>query len=358
MAKRIAGPEWVPRVGSAAELEIPWDTLETLIGGRSVVDLAQLHIGDEAAATRFMRAYGFDPADPEDHDWLDQIHGRAIRFLDEVVLPWHRIEAVPRHIREMSIEELLLEASRPPDGSWPNWPCVLLKVLHCATHATVTQDPVAHQAALQSVRGRFQPWLFEQRGQQWIGDDQCKIPLVDFHIKEEKSFERIMTKLLQKPGNLAMEQFDRLGVRLVTHDIFSAVLLIKFLRSRSVIMFANQLPERSRNSLAELHEIHSLYGIDPPPFVVEPVAEAGGDPPLPEQGNPYSDRAFRMFKFVERLIIRLDDGRRCIYPYEIQVLDCNAWEATQIGDATHDAYEARQLKRVRQRLFGHSQPGA
>jgi len=211
--------------------------------------------------------------------------------------------------------------------------------------------------ALHSVRSRFEPFLLEQQGQLWIGDDQCKIPLVDFHIKEEKSFERIMTKLLHKPGNLAMELFDRLGVRLVTHDIFSAVLLIKFLRSRSIIMFANQLPERSRNSLAELHEIQSLYGMEPPPFVVgETVAPAVIESDN-GQGNPFSDRAFRMFKFVERLIVRLGDGRRCIYPYEIQVLDCNAWEATHSGAATHDAYEARQLKRVRHRLFGHP-PGA
>ncbi|NVK44279.1 MAG: TIGR04552 family protein [Oceanospirillaceae bacterium] len=356
MAKRIAGPEWVPRLSSAAELEIPWETLETLIGGRSVVDLTQMQIGDEPSAARFLRAYGFDPDDVEDRLWLEQIHARAIRFLDEVLLPWQRIEAVPQRYRELSLGELLIEASQPQEGLWPNWPCVLLKVLHCATHAQVTQDSAAHQAALESVQSRFQPFLFEQQGQQWIGDEQCKIPLVDFHIKEEKSFERIMTKLLHKPGNLAMELFDRLGVRLVTHDIFSAVLLLKFLRSRSIIMFANQLPERSRNSLAELHEIQSLYGMEPPPFL---VGEVG---PVPvetdsSQANPFSDRAFRMFKFVERLIVRTGDGRRCIYPYEIQVLDCNAWEATHSGDATHDAYEARQLKRVRHRLFGHP-PGA
>ncbi|GGO82766.1 hypothetical protein GCM10011348_24870 [Marinobacterium nitratireducens] len=353
MAKRIAGPAWAPRLGSAAELEIPWDTLEILIGGRSVVDLEQLQVGDENAALRYLRAYGFDLSDEDDRLWLERIHTRAIAFLDEVVLPWQRIEAVPKDYREMPLEALLVEASQPSDGRWPNWSCVLLKVLHCATHAEVTQDEAAHRAALRSVQERFQPFLFELQGQQWIGDDQCKIPLVDFHIKEEKAFERIMTKLLHKPGNLALELFDRLGVRLVTHDIFSAVLLIKFLRSRSIIMFANQLPERSRNSLAELHEIQSLFGMEPPPFLLD--TPSGEDMKVADSGalNPFSDRAFRMFKFVERLIVRPEDGRRCIYPYEIQVLDCNAWEATHSGDATHDAYEARQLKRVRHRLFGH-----
>ncbi len=353
MAKRDVRPAWVPRLSSTAELDIPWATLETLIGGHSVVDLQQLPLVDEKSIVRFLQAYGFDPADQKDRQAMEQIHTRAIRYLDEVVLPWQWLDAVPQPYRSMSVEELLLEASRAPSGEWPNWPCVLLKVLHCATHALFSQDPSAHSAALESVRARFLPFLFEQQGQQWIGDENCKIPLVEFRIKDEKPFERIMTKLLHKPGNLALEVFDRLGVRLVTHDIFSAVLLIKFLRSRNIIMFANQLPERSRNSLAELDEIHRLYGVGAPPFIVEPLAGAMFTPPELSRDNPFSDRAFRMFKFVERLIVRLSDDRRCIVPYEIQVLDCNAWESAFSGAATHAAYEARQLKRVRQRLFGH-----
>lgn len=343
----------VPRLSNAAELDIPWSTLETLIGGRSVVDLQQLPMADDRSVTRFLQAYGFDPTDPADCRAMELIHARALSYLDETVLPWQGIDAVPEPFRSMPIEDLLSAAARPPTGEWPNWPCVLLKVLHCATHALLSQDTAVHQAALQSVQARFLPFLFEQAGQQWIGDEHCKIPLVGFRIKEEKPFERIMTKLLHKPGNMAIDVFDRLGVRLVTHDIFSAVLLIQFLRSRNIIMFANQLPERSRNSLAELDEIHRLYGVSAPPFIVEQPAGAMLPSPDLSGDNPFSDRAFRMFKFVERLIVKLPDGRRSIYPYEIQLLDCNAWEASFSGDATHSAYEARQLKRVRQRLFGH-----
>jgi uncharacterized protein (TIGR04562 family) len=358
MAKREERAALAPRLSSAAELDIPWSTLETLIGGRSVVDLQQLPVADDRSAARFLQAYGFDPNDPGDCRAMEQIHARAIRYLDEVVLPWQWLGAVPEPWRSMPIEDLLVAAAKPPSGEWPNWPCILLKVLHCTTHALFSLDVEAHQAALESVRARFLPFLFEQAGQQWIGDENCKIPLVDFHIKEEKPFDRFMTKLLHKPGNLALEVFDRLGVRLVTHDIFSAVLLIKFLRSRNIIMFANQLPERSRNSLAELDEIHRLYGVSAPPFILEQTAGAMLPSPELSGDNPFSDRAFRMFKFVERLIVKLPDGRRSIYPYEIQLLDCNAWESSLSGDATHSAYEARQLKRVRQRLFGHLPQGS
>ncbi|WP_324767036.1 TIGR04552 family protein [Pokkaliibacter plantistimulans] len=350
MAKRDSGPEWVPRLSSAAELEIPWEMLEPLIGGRSVVDLRQLQLADTDAAVRFLSAYGFNSDMQEDRQWMLLIHERAINYLDEWVLPWHHLERVPEPYRSMPIETLLVEASRPGDHPWPNWPCVLLKVMHCATHALFSEDQEAHRFALDSIRSRYLPFLFEQQGQQWIGDERCKIPLVEFRIKEEKSFERIMTKLLHKPGNLASEVFDRLGVRLVTHDIFSAVLLIQFLRSRAIIMLANQLPERTRNSLAELDEIHRLYGISSS-YIVESANETMGLEG--SRGNPFSDRTFRMFKFVERLILRMPSGRRCIYPYEIQVLDANSLEATSQGAATHDAYEARQMCRVRQRLFGH-----
>ncbi|MFP8967379.1 TIGR04552 family protein [Pokkaliibacter sp. CJK22405] len=350
MSQRETDPKRVPRLSSADEVDIPWAAIEPLIAGRSVVDLQRLYLPNIAAASRFLLSYGFDTQLREDREWIAVIQDKALAYIEGRILPWQGMTEVPEPYRSMTVEELLVAASSPETQPWPNWPCVMLKVLHCAAHTLFNQDHDAHRVALETVRKRYLPYLLEQQGSQWIGDDGCKIPLVEFRIKEEKSFERIMTKLLHKPGNLASEVYDHLGVRLVTYDIFSAVLLIQFLRSRGIIMLANQLPERSRNSLAELDEIHRLYGVGPPGFIVE---KAGQEPTeLASRDNPFTDRSFRMFKFVERLILRMPSGRRQIFPYEIQVLDANSLEASHHGDATHDAYEERQMRHVRRRLFG------
>jgi uncharacterized protein (TIGR04562 family) len=84
-------------------------------------------------------------------------------------------------------------------------------------------------------------------------------PLSNTALKRRNDLYRLVTRLLLKEGNLSSEIYDHIGMRFVTHDIFSAILLIKFLRSRHVFMYANVLPQESKNSLAEFDQIEALF---------------------------------------------------------------------------------------------------
>lgn len=338
-------------LGDANERFSSSGMLESIIGGKSVIDTTHVSIADTSAAKAFIRAYGFDPDDVDDSQTILDLRERALRYVSQKLLPYQGLAEVPPKYYDMSIEDYLLEATLSAPGSWPNWSCVLLKVIHCAAHALYTHDTEAHAAALVTIKKRFLPFISETDGQKWFGDAGRKIKLVTFEIKDQKGFSRTMTKLLHKPGNLAYEIFDRLGVRFVVNDIHSVVLLIDFLRSRNITMYANNLPERTRNSLAEFERLLGIYH-DINSNVSAP--ETSSDESVlvkPKMKNPSSHHEFEALQFTERLMVNLKSGRRTVFPYEVQILDKKSWEKSQIGDASHSAYEHRQIERVRQRLF-------
>lgn len=345
-----------PVIKNAGELEILPTDFETVIDSKSIIDARRVFVEDMKEARAFINAYGFDPDDRQDSIAMSNIKNQAIAYVENVLLPYKRITQIPTKYINMSIEEYLLDASRVDSDGWSNWSCLLLKIIHCATHVLYTHDVEAHAAALATIRSRFLPYISEIDNQQWIGDARCKIPLIAFDIKDRKDFSRTMTKLLHKPGNLAFEIFDRLGVRFVVYDIFSVLLLVKFLRSRNIIMYANNLPERSRNSLVDREEFQSLYTDQESESTSELAAMDQSRNTVRPEKNPFSDQEFKVLQFTERLMVKLANGRRTFFPCEIQILDKNSWDKTRVGDASHIAYERRQINSVRRRVFGTMSP--
>ena len=47
----------------AHELSIPWQTLQTIIAGRSLIDTQELHIASSDEAQRFLQTYGMESDD-------------------------------------------------------------------------------------------------------------------------------------------------------------------------------------------------------------------------------------------------------------------------------------------------------
>ncbi len=68
--------------------------------------------------------------------------------------------------------------------------------------------------------------------------------------------------------------------------------------------------------------------------------------------NPFSSSKFKMIKLIERLLITLPDGRRTFFPYEVQIMDKATHHTARQGNSNHDAYEKRQMREVRRRVFG------
>jgi uncharacterized protein (TIGR04562 family) len=334
----------VPMIEHADELNIPWHTLQTIIAGRSLIDTFELHISSLEEAERFLQAYGL-----ECDDEPEELRGQALEYIETVLLQESQLR-LPEAVRRLSLAELLVAASTSPDRKIAEWCCMILKVCHAVAHARWTRDENAYRAALARVHSRLEPYLIETGDGIWIGDEHCRIPLVDYRVKSEKRFFRLINKLLLKEGNLSADIYDHIGLRFVTHDIFAAILLIRFLRSRHVFMYANVLPQQSKNSLAEFEQIEALFAEFSDP-ILESATKTSKRGGWPGSENNYSSKKFRMIKIVERMLVTTRAGRKVFFPCEIQILTRQTHELLKRDKMEHSAYERRQVKGVRRRLL-------
>ncbi len=340
----------LPVIHSEEEFKIPWQTLRSIIGGESIIDINEIDMASINQAIAFLKDYGVNPDSTEGQVTLIEIRDMAIEYLHDVILKDIEKVDFDRAISDKSLPELLFAAARWQNRKRVNWPCIVLKVAHAMAHALWHHDSEAQEQALIVVENRLKPFLFGEFGADWIGDTQCKIPLVDFEIKKGKDVFRVVTKLLQKPGNISVQIRDRIGVRFVVEDVFCSVLLIKFLRTRGIFMYANNIPEEAKNSLVEFAHIEELYKEFGPPD----YATSGERSDLANDDkmvNPYSSADFKMIKLIERLLVLLPSGRRAFFCYELQILTRTQWRKLSDGVTHHDAYKARQVAAVRKRIM-------
>jgi len=308
----------LPVIHSEDEFKIPWQTLRSIIGGESIIDISEFHTDHIALAESFLKEYGVNPDTSEGRAALGEIRALAIEYLQSVILKDFERAEFDRVIANKTLTELMLAASSWQSSKRVNWPCIMLKVAHAMAHALWSHDSEAQTQALTVIENRLEPFLFEEFESDWIGDTQCKIPLIDFEIKRGKDIFRVVTKLLQKPGNISAQIRDRIGVRFVVEDVFCSILLIKFLRTRGVFMYANNIPEEAKNSLVEFAQIEDIYReFGPPDYATfgEKAGAANEDHML----NPYSSADFKMIKLIERLLLLLPSGRRTFFCYELQI---------------------------------------
>lgn len=333
----------LPVISDPDELNIPWHTLQTIIAGRSLIDTFEFHIDNLDEAYKFLDAYGLDV-----NEDLETLRETAVEYLEKVLLRDTTL-CIPERLHYLSPPELLLEASANPKTPISEWSCVLLKVCHAIAHAKWTRDEDAYNGALVKINERLKPYLIESEDGIWIGDENCRIPVVEYSIKSEKQFFRLVTKLLLKEGNLSAGIYDHIGMRIVTNDIFSAILLIKFLRSRNIFMYANVIPQESKNSLAEFHEIEALFAEFSDP--IQELLTGGGKNTWPSGDNRYSSKKFKMIKIIERILVSTSNGRKIFFPCEIQILTMQTHKSLNRKKMNHCAYEKRQAEGVKRRLF-------
>lgn len=333
----------IPVISNPDELNIPWRTLQTIIAGRSLIDSFELHIDNLDEAYRFLKAYGL-----ENNESVEKLRKTAFEYLETVLLKDSDFNP-PEYAYRLSLPELMLQASADPRTKISEWSCLILKVCHAVAHAQWTKDDDAYNAALVTIIARMKPFIINSQDGIWIGDDDCSIPIVEYKVKTKKRFFRIVTKLLLKEGNLSAEIYDHLGVRLVTNDISSAILLIKFLRTRNIFMYANLLPQKSKNSMAEFHQIEALFSEYSVPVRHNRIGEIESIAPPAE--NPFSSKYFKMIKIVERILVTTSSGRKVFFPCEFQILTRQTLESLARQQLNHATYEKRQIEGVRNRLF-------
>lgn len=344
----------------------PWDTLRSIIGGTSALDLPRLRMGSDAEAHEFVRCYGFNWDIEAHRAAAEEIRTEAIEFVERELLP-PSLAIEPDVRAETDVRRLVRWASTPGTSDVPRWSCALLRVMHAVAHAKFHLQGRYGRLIREQILERFHPHIRQVSDVLWLGREPDGVPLVAFEAKESKPASSTIMKLLHKAENVATDIFDHVGVRFVTRDRLDALLVVRFLRVHSAIMFANVKPTRSRNTLIDVDELAAEMtrildrtpGIDRPQLLRTLRHALPSIPASPShqraQANIFSDDQFRSIQFTCRQMIRIPDAQeeeiRFFFPYEVQVMDVDAYQAIQSGRASHAEYRARQRDAVRRRVL-------
>ncbi|MEZ4316448.1 MAG: TIGR04552 family protein [Myxococcota bacterium] len=328
----------------------PFETLRAIVGGASAIDVPRLRLNDLDDAEGFLDCYGFSWADPADREDLEQVRTSALAFLRNVLLEPGEV-VHPEIAAEQDVRALLLRVSSDDTSRERLWACALLRVMHTFAHARSDLSERYAEAIEAQILGRFQAHLREEDGGLWLGD----LPLVAFEARARKPIDSIVLKLLHKPENVAADVFDRLGVRFVTRSRLDALLVVRFLRKNNVVMFANVKPSRSKNTLVDLDAVERAFATDPDLESLRIEMQRWPYPTRPEDSaNPHSSRVYHAIQFTGRQRVRVDDGGRPLrffFPFEVQVLDEDAYVTSRAGYASHEEYKARQRQAARRRVL-------
>lgn len=346
-------------------------SLRAIVGGHSAIDLPHLQVESEADATAFLAGYGFDLDSIRQRAELEDLRAGAVSFIERVLLTGSsRID--PRVRDEADVRKLLQWASQTREETLRAWSCAILRVGHTLAHAQSYLNARYGQQIREQVAARFAPHVHHTVDGWRLGQGREAIPLVHFESRASKSLDSVTIKLLHAVDNVASDVFDWLGFRFVARERYDALLVVRYLRRNSVIMFANIKPSRSRNTLVDLDWLEAeikrrgAQELDAPEHL-EALRAAlrerecpGGDGP--RSHNQYSSTSYHSIQFTAREMIRVADYESAepsgcapwfFFPYEVQVLDEASYRESREGFASHEQYRARQLDTVRRRVLGH-----
>ncbi len=361
-------------------LEIPWETLEGMLKGISAIDMN--HVGHTSIeeAEQFILNYGYDYHDPADRDELTRIKAEAISFIQrrflDADIDWQALGeetldlAIPPCITQNDdIRKLLLLASQGASIE-QRWACAVLKVMHIISHINNAILYRYFEAAKSQILSRYQKVLsYTDSGELLLGSSEdVQLALAGFEIKDEKSRDSILMKLLCKRENVAEEVFDMIGVRIITHTSAEAILAVEILRRAKILLFPNIIPSRSRNSLMDVDDFKIQYdealekyqwGETRLEDTLQAISQITSDTP-PETFNPQNAstlESYRSMHLTQRQLIRVrmdgtEEETRFFFPYELQIVDEANYLQNSAGSSAHSLYKQKQLVQARRRVLG------
>lgn len=376
--------------GRREKIWIDWDIIEVMVSGKSAIDLPRLHVDTEEKAKAFAKAYGFDLDDPEQKEEAEKILAKAKDFAKNTLAADPEFKSpplvMPKSVEmETDIVKLMIMASVRSDYE-SLWACAALKLCHTITHIDNHFSSFWFPIIQEQVTDNFERRIFTApNGFKYLGTSERGIRLYDFEVKSKKPFESTALKLLHKADSATADIFDRIGVRFVTYTKLDAMLAIKYLIDRNIVVFPNVKASRSRNTLlnmeyvkSELDKFVPLYNNEA--ITIQELMSLAHLTSEAEQAkvkikevdlrerNAFSSASYSSMQFTVRQLItaklagaddpNLDEEARkqkifrFYFPYEIQILDRESYIESRKGRASHEEYKRQQLIAARKRVFG------
>lgn len=389
-----------------------WEIFDVVIGGKSALDTKNF-LGPMSSieqVNQFLKGYGLDPNDRVAKSELFGNFQEAMQFIRRYFLKEGNPDGldlkVPNSLLMISdISQLFLMATddnvvKKEDKLWAE---VVLKVMHTIMHADKDLRSNYFSIVQTQIFDRFYKYVFRSDDDKLFigvrGTDE-RVPLVDFETKSKKTRESVIIKLLHKAENVAEELFDRVGVRFITQTRFDSLRLIRFLLEKNIVIPHNNKPSRAINTMidmAKFKESHQALlkmairnNLSEERFLsaLERAAAEAQLVPAESERNKHTSKAYQSIQFTCRQLIEyknpflqeFNDLRRIakdsnpeenelarrvlnmdislvardirfFYPYEIQIVDQEAFRENSQGEASHQEYKRQQVRSAMKRVF-------
>ncbi len=323
------------------------EALRLILRGGSVVDWRRLYFRDAAAVDHFLGLNLFDLSDPRDERRVRGILGQAVDYL-RTAFGYRVAEAVasPRDLRDL----FLLAGGAAEPHRYRRIACVVLKCMHVVHHLEARE--LLFRAPLREAD------LAELVDRRVMGEARRMVengfPIVEFH-GNVKTRSSLVTKLLAKRETVAAQIFDRLRYRVVTGRCDQIASVLHHLQQH-LFPFNFVVPGQTQNNLVKFRQVVRQH----------PRAEAlAAELQLPldlessdsRKVNEFSGPGYRVLNFVVDLPVRIDrylppeEPARVVFALvEFQIMDAATARHNEEGEAAHDRYKRRQLKKVLRRL--------
>lgn len=350
-------------------------SLAVVAGGASSLDQKTLNIHNLDEAESFLRCYGYHISNAVDLETLWYFHRRALVLMREKLQI--DMQAMPAELASKEslgdIRKLLIYASQPQQKNLQRWACALLRCMHVFVHAeTDLFSSFAEEIQKQILTPFENAVRHEDRKLQLVSfqkEAHPNVELHDFQTKPFKTSSSTVIKLLARQDALALRIFDKIGVRFVTKSVFDSFQVIRFMVEENLISFPQIVPDQSSNNmypveeflavcdkLSRKHSAEHRWASDKiDRLLASKIRNQHAFLGLFRKENPYSSADFKYIKFISRQMIRIDSGSgkpfSFFYPFEVQIMNAEAYHKIQSGESEHSAYKNRQVQAAVKRLF-------
>lgn len=313
--------------------------------GSSVVDWHRLNISSPEQALALLRNHEIDPE--LDADYLEHVKGEAISFLRR-----HFTFAIPKPVERAPLQEIMMMATGK--GHRQMCACTILKTVHIINHMAgrelLFRLPISDRDLFHFV---------EEKVYRVVGTMLSSgFPITEF-VGGRKNLDSTYTKLLSKWEATAAALYDKLRFRIVTRTRDQLLPVLNYL-TEQLFPFSYVVPGESTNTILPFNSYCEAH---PHLSKMVPSFQGGVDDALTPVDNRFSAPNYRVIQFVADLPLRVPPhlmelappGSEKLGPIvymlcEFQLLDAESEAANESGDASHEAYKARQRAAVARRL--------
>jgi uncharacterized protein (TIGR04562 family) len=390
-----------------------WDVFDVVVGGKSALDSKNFIVpmSTELQVTEFLKGYGLDMSDAVTKAELFGNYHEAIQFIKRYFLKEGNPEGLdfkmPNSLLMISdVTQLFLMAASDKNEKNEEklWAEIILKVMHTIVHADKDLRSNYFNIVQMQIFDRFYRYTFRDENDKLYfgikGTDQV-IPLIDFETKSKKTRESVIIKLLHKAENVAEELFDRVGVRFITHNRFDTLRVIRFLVEMNIVVPHNNKPSRALNTIVDLKKFKLAHqrvikmalrnNLSEDRFVQaleREIVSCGLTENVSGDRNKFTSKNYQSIQFtcrqlieyknpfmsefnelrklaksadpenneLARKVLSLDHSLvardiRFFFPYEVQIVDQDAFKENSEGEASHQEYKKSQVQSAMKRLF-------